>query len=308
MRLKLYFDKYKYNLMSEGGLASNTISSYINDLRLFFGEVDKDPEKVENKDIISYLSDLYEVGLAPGSISRKRSALQSFFNFLNENIFNETLPIDFAKIPSVKFQYNLPDIISKEEIISFLDSFPEDNEQNFRNKVILELLYSCGIRISELIDLSTHSIFYDEMSIKVIGKGRKQRFLPLSDYMLKLLKRYVLECRPYFKEKSSKNTDVLFLNKTGTGFSRMGLWKMIHKAAFIYGISKHFSPHTFRHCFATHLVEAGVNLRIVQELLGHASISTTQIYTNTDIKYLIENHRVAHPKSKHQLNKNIMEI
>ncbi|MCK9328263.1 MAG: tyrosine-type recombinase/integrase [Candidatus Cloacimonetes bacterium] len=295
---RVLFQKYRFNLLSENGLSQNTVDSYINDLNLFFSTYPMDAEKITNKEIINYLSSLYELGLAPSSISRKRSALQSFFSYLDQNIFNENLSIDFDKIPSVRYEYHIPEVLSKEEIIDFLDKLPTETIFEIRNKIILELLYSTGLRISELIDLSIHSIHKQDKLLLVCGKGNKQRYVPLSDYILDLLQMYLNTVRLELKVANKTNQDALFLNKFGKKFSRMGLWKMIHKALLEYGISKMITPHTFRHCFATHLVEAGVNLRIIQELLGHTSISTTQIYTNIDIRYLIENHRINHPKNR----------
>ena len=177
----------------------------------------------------------------------------------------------------------------------FLDNLPIDSYLQFRNKVIIELLYNTGIRVSELINLTTHSIFKEDQLLKVVGKGDKQRFLPLSPYMFNLLNEYIYSCRTQFKCK--KNCDTLFLNKIGAKFSRMGMWKIIHQAVIEGGISIPVSPHTFRHNFATHLLEGGVNLKVIKELLGHSSIKTTQVYMNTDVNFMIENHRVYHRRN-----------
>jgi len=299
MENNVLFSKYRYNLLSESGLSKNTVDSYLNDIKLFFDSFPLSIKDITNNEIITYLSDLYEIGLAPSSISRKRSALQSFFYYIDQNIYNETLEINFEKIPSVKYEYHLPDTLSKEEILDFLDKLPTQTTSEYRNKVILELLYSSGLRISELINLTVYSIKKQEKLLLVTGKGNKQRYLPLSDFSFDLLRTYLNSCRLTFKNNSKTNDDTLFLNKFGEKFSRMGLWKIVHKSLLEHGISKKVTPHTFRHCFASHLVEAGVNLRVIQELLGHSSISTTQIYTNVDLRYLIENHRINHPKNKY---------
>jgi integrase/recombinase XerD len=147
-----------------------------------------------------------------------------------------------------------------------------------------------------LINLTTHSIYHDDKLISVIGKGNKQRFLPISDYLLEVIEYYLKNSRSFFLVK--KSPDFLFLNKMGKKFSRMGMWKLVHRAALEHGIAIKITPHTFRHTFATHLLEGGVNLRIIQELLGHSSLRTTQIYTNMDLRFVIENHRNYHPKQR----------
>ena len=284
-------EQYRYNQISELGLSVNTINSYLSDIQLFFKEINKDYTEITNSDIISFLANLTAIELAPASISRKRSALLSFFTFLSDASLNRS--VNFEKIPSINIDYSLPDVLSINEMKDFLDNLPTEKPAQFRNKVILEVLYSTGIRVSELINLTTHNIFPEDMLLKIIGKGNKQRFLPLSKYLFDLLKKYMIDYRPLFK--TTKENDLLFLNKTGEKFSRMGLWKIIHQAVSEGGISTSVSPHTFRHAFATHLLEGGVNLRVIQELLGHSSLKTTQVYTNMDLTYIIENHRNYHP-------------
>ena len=282
--------QYKYNKMSEAGLSLNTINSYLSDINQFLKDVEKDYRVVSNPDIITYLANLYQIGLAPASIARKRSALNSFFDYLAETEINTS--VNFEKIPSIHIEYSLPDVLSANEIIDFLDKLPVEKPTQYRNKVIIEMLYGTGIRVSELINLTTHSISREEMMLKVVGKGNKERFLPLYPTLFKLLEGYVFACRPLY---INKKNDWLFLNKAGEKFSRMGLWKIIHKAVIEAGITIPVSPHTFRHTFATHLLEGGLNLRIIQELLGHSSLKTTQVYTTADLTFLIENHKTYHP-------------
>jgi integrase/recombinase XerD len=291
--IKTLLDKYRYSLLSESGLSDNTIYSYIKDIELFYDFNKTDLLEVTTDEVLKYLSTLYKMEFAPSTISRKRSSLLSFYTFLEANGYH--VKIDFEKVPGVKYDYHFPDVLSSEEMIDFLDKYPMETPQEIRNKTILEVLYSLGVRISELINLTTHSIYKKDKVILVTGKGNKQRYLPLSDYLLELIEHYCEHSRPHYQAKHYD--DYLFLNKSGKKFSRMGLWKIIHQAILAQGINKPVSPHTFRHSFATHLLESGVNLRIIQELLGHSSIKTTQIYTNTDLRYVIENHRMYHPRN-----------
>ena len=319
-------EMYRLSLLSEQGLSKNTINSYINDIVLFFedyiskqsspylggimgsskqsakfvendrdnlySDILKKCESVTTTDIINYIAELKENDQADSTRSRKRSALLSFYTFLEENGFN--IKIDFEKVPSVKMNYHFPDALSIEETIQLLDNIPCETPQDIRNRTILEMLYSTGMRISELLDLTLHNIYFQEKVIMVTGKGSKQRYIPLSDYMLDYINLYLKSSRPFFEKRKSSN--ILFLNKTGGKFSRMGLWKMIHSIILSQGISKTITPHTFRHCFASHLLQNGVNLRIIQELLGHSSISTTQIYIKTDYEFIRENHKL-HPRN-----------
>jgi integrase/recombinase XerD len=298
--------QYNYFLMSESGSSKNTVDCYISDVRLFALDREKSLLDITTTDVIEYLADLYILAFTSATISRKRSSLISFFTFLEENNLN--LKVDFEKVPPVSHTYHLPGIISVEEILTFLDSYPTNNpyyrknksEETYhrmyqRNKTMLEMLYNTGIRISELTNLTTHDYFKTEKLLKVTGKGNKQRFLPLSKFMIKLIDDYLKNCRPYFINQKQIN-DTMFMNKFGKKFSRQGAWEIVHAAARDAGITGEFSPHSFRHAFATHLLEGGVNLRIIQELLGHTSIKTTQIYTNTDLEFVIENHRQYHPR------------
>ena len=284
---------YKLSLLSEDGFSINTINSYIYDINLFFEYFQKDILEITTDDIIKYLSELNKFGIAPSSRSRKRSSLLSFYKYLENHDYSQK--VDFEKIPTIKYDYQFPDVLSTDEMINLLDNFPMDSPQDIRTKTILETLYSTGIRISELINLNFHSIYYEEKLMLIKGKGNKHRFLPLSDYMIELLEYYTQKSRIFFVK--NKSDDTIFLNKFGKKFSRMGMWKSIHVALLQQGIYTKVTPHTFRHSFATHLLEGGVNLRIIQELLGHTSINTTQIYTHMDWKYILDEHVRCHPRN-----------
>jgi integrase/recombinase XerD len=294
--LEKILTNYSHYLISDEGLSENTIKSYISDIRFFFDYNKKDFLDITTNDMLTYFAELYNAELSPSTIARKRSSFVSFFNYLES--LGYVTKVDFEKIPSIKYDYSFPDSITAEEMIEMLDKCPMESPKQIRDKAILELLYSTGIRISELINLTTHNIYSENKLILITGKGNKQRYLPLSNYLFDLLNHYINYSRVHFRKK--QYNDFIFLNRFGEKFSRMGLWKIIHEILIKQGINKSVSPHSFRHAFASHLLEAGVNLRIIQELLGHSSIKTTQIYTNTDLKYIIEEHRRCHPRSQQQ--------
>ena len=287
-------EQYKFHLLADGGFSQNTLASYISDVNLFLIELGMDFKEITNDDIENYMSLLKkDRELASSTRSRKRSSIISFFKFLEH--YEYKVKVDVENLDSVKYSYHFPFALSQDEMLQLLDNYPTETPKNIRDKTILETLYSTGIRESELINLTTHSIYFKEKLLLVTGKGNKQRYLPLSDYMVELLTYYIEQCRGHFHGKL--HNDTLFLNRFGKKFSRMGIWKIIYHAISSAGITKKVTPHTFRHSFATHLLEGGVNLRIIQELLGHSSIRTTQIYTNTDLTFLIEEHR-NHPRNK----------
>ncbi len=274
-------------------MADNSVQSYQNDIAGFLEFCPKVLSAYNAHDIISYFLKLQQIGLINTSIARKRVALKQFFSYLAKH--DEFVRIDFEQVPRIKIPKHLPDVLSVEEMFTLLDSLLGENPLQIRNKAMLELLYATGVRISELLGLSIHDIIFPEKVILVRGKGSKQRFVPVIDNVLELVKDYLHSTRPVLL-KFRKN-DFLFLNHFGNKLSRMGFWKILHKAAAEAGIKKEITPHTFRHSFATHLLEAGVNLRIVQTLLGHSSLNTTQIYTHVDTQYLVETHRLYHPRA-----------
>ena len=245
------------------------------------------------QDVTNYLTDLKNIGLVNTSIARKRVALKQFFNFLEDN--EENIQVDFDQVPKIKIGQYLPDYLDVETMLKLLDGLPTSTPLEKRNKVMLELLYATGMRVSELLNLTIHNINFSEQVILIKGKGSKQRFVPFVDSVALLLNEYLNEVRPILLK--FEHTDILFLNNRGQKLSRMGFWKILHKITQEAGLKQEVTPHTFRHSFATHLLEAGVNLRIVQALLGHSSLNTTQIYTHIDTRYLIETHRLYHPRA-----------
>lgn len=288
-----YVNSYRYHLEVEKGLAANSVSSYVHDVKDFLASCELDAEKVEAQNVVDYFVALKELGIASSSLARKRSALKGFFDFL----VREEVPcrIEFANVPTVKYHQQLPDVLSAHEMSRLLNSIPSETPLGVRNKALMELLYASGLRISEAITLTTHDISWQERMVRVSGKGSKQRIVPVASISLKAVERYYLVARQQLLKE--KQTDILFLNNRGGGLSRMGVWKIIDTHCREIGMKKHVSPHTFRHSFATHLLENGANLRVIQMLLGHASINTTQIYTNIDTKFIIEQHSKYHPRA-----------
>lgn len=293
-QLTALLNSFVYFVKVEKGMAENSVESYRGDIRDFLlyntrAIVDYTPE-----DITEYLATLAGLGLANTSLARKRVALKQFFGFLQDN---EVIPcLDFDKVPRIKLGKYLPDVLDVDTMLSLLDGLPTETCLERRNKVMLELLYGTGMRVSELLGLSVHDINFTDQVILVRGKGSKQRFVPYVDVLQELLRAYLAQTRPELLK--FKNSDLLFLNNRGGKLSRMGFWKILQKQALKAGLKQQITPHTFRHSFATHLLEAGVNLRIVQSLLGHSSLNTTQIYTHVDTKYILEIHKCYHPRAK----------
>ncbi|MBT3756015.1 MAG: tyrosine recombinase [Candidatus Cloacimonetes bacterium] len=283
---------YQFHLKVEKGLSKNSIESYENDICNLLTQTDKDIEKITNKDIIDFFVTLQEMGLTNTTIARKRSSIRSFLKFLIEEEVGISADVD--DIPSIKPSQRLPDVLSVKQMLKLLDSIPNQKPTDIRNKAMLELMYATGIRISETINLSMHNVYWDDKVVRVLGKGGKQRVVLIAQKSLTYLADYFNSARSVLRK--DKNTDILFLNRFGNKLSRMGVWKVIDKITTEAGISKHVSPHTFRHSFATHLLEAGANLRAVQMLLGHSSINTTQIYINIDSTFIMQEHRLYHPR------------
>ncbi len=289
---KAYLNSFRYHLKVEKGLSDNSVSSYFSDIKDFFEYTNQRIEDITVRFVIDYFVSLQQIGLTNSSLARKRSSLKSFIRFLEEE--EVALKLDFSEIPPIKYSQKLPDVLSLKEMLKFLDSIPVATALESRNKAMLELMYASGLRISEVIELTIHDVIWEEALVRVMGKGSKQRIVPIAEESLAFLKKYYqIDRQRILKEKQ---TAVLFLNRFGNKLSRMGIWKMIDKQTKLAGIKKHVSPHTFRHSFATHLLEAGANLRVVQMLLGHSSINTTQIYTNIDNRFIIKEHKLYHPR------------
>ena len=289
-------NKYLNYLMIERGVSQNTLESYRRDLhRFIFFFADKgitDAGKITAQDVIAYLVWLKDEGLAATSMNRVLAALRGFYKFLFREKSIEQTPL--AHIELAKVWMRLPDTLSREEMNLILAQPGTDTAQARRDSAMLELLYATGIRVSELIELKMSSINWQVGFLIVMGKGSKERIVPIGKTAYDCAKLYIDEARPQLLQKN--NNDILFLNRFGNKFTRQGLWKIVVRYAKKALLQKKVHPHTFRHSFASHLLEGGADLRSVQVMLGHADISTTQIYTHITRERLREIHRKFHPR------------
>jgi integrase/recombinase XerD len=238
---------------------------------------------------------LAEMGLQPSSQARIVSGVRAFYKYLTLEDWIAESPADFLEPP--KLGRKLPVVLSPEEIDAMINTIDRSKPEGERNVALFETLYSCGLRVSELIGLSLTHVHREEGFVQVIGKGNKERLVPISDRALKHIDLYMKYVRNHMEVKT-QSRNLVFLNNRGEGLSRQSVFLMIKKAAMLAGVKKVISPHSFRHSFATHLVEAGADLRAVQEMLGHESITTTEIYTHLDRNYLAETLTQFHPRSK----------
>ena len=289
------FSDFRYHLQTDKRLSSNTVSAYMTDLELYGEFLVKyqnlrDITIVNEDHINKYIASLKRANMSKQTISRKIIAIKEFHKFLYSEKISDEDPAKFIDLP--KPSKPLPVVLSKDEINRMLESIETDTPLGLRNKAMIETLYASGLRISELVGLSTADIHLREKYIVVVGKGNKERMVPLGDMAVLALRNYIEKGRPFLSKKPG---NTLFYNYQGNSISRQSLYKYIVKLAKDNGIEKEISPHTIRHSFATHLLEGGTDLRIVQELLGHEDISTTQIYTHIDRLRLKEMYEHTHP-------------
>jgi integrase/recombinase XerD len=281
-------------LYLEKGLALNTVDSYKCDISLFLSYLESQSVElleVDERIVVDYLAFCSRSGLNHRSIARYISSIRSLFRFMqNEAIMKKDPTVNLSRPKSVK---NPPEYLTLEEVEILLDMPEQKTVLGLRDKTIMELLYSCGLRISEVTALEVSNVNFAERFILVYGKGKKERIVPFGKRAQILLRAYIDTSRNALLKKSSCSS--LFLNFRGEPLSRKGLWKIINGYARRSGINKPIKPHILRHSFATHLIQNGADLRIVQELLGHADIATTQIYTHLDRGTLIDMHRKYHP-------------
>lgn len=282
--------RYRVYMRLEKHLAANTVESYMRDLEQFahfiLHRYDVEPRKVEQTMVERFLDWLYQSKRQKSSQARALSGVKSFFNYLLLEEKIESSPAEFITTP--KSSRTLPDILSTAEIDRLINIIDNSTPKGLRDQAILELLYSCGLRVSELCELQIGDLFFGEGFIRVTGKGDKQRMVPISSIARDRIQLY-METRK--QKKGSK--DVVFLNNRGTKLTRVMIFTIIRQAAARAGIEKRISPHTLRHSFATHLLEGGADIRQVQELLGHENILTTEVYTHLEISHLretVENH------------------
>ena len=268
---------YRNYLRIERRMSPNTVTSYCHDVEEFLKFVGYSPAAITSEDIEHYLGHVTSAGLSKRSTARLLSALRNFFDWCVEEGEIKDNPCDRVDAP--KLGKYIPSVLSVEEVSSILESVDLKAPFGKRNRAILEVLYGCGLRVSEAASLKISHVYLTEGFIDVIGKGDKQRLVPLGEVAAEAIRAYLPE-RPAPAERRFE--DILFLNKFGEPLSRVSIFKLVKDQAMVAGIHKEISPHTFRHSFATHLIENGADLRIVQEMLGHESILTTEIYTHID--------------------------
>jgi len=302
MNFHQYSEEFLNYSRIERGLSNNSISAYTRDLRRFHVFLSKRKVEVrdfQQKELDEFIIGLNEEKLAISSINRVISTLRSFYGYLEREhqFVNPMKDVESRKIP-----LRLPKALTIAQITSLIEgSSSEDDLISLRNKAILELLYSTGGRVSEIVGINLSDIFEsnDVRVIKLRGKGGKERVVPMGSFSIKALDDYVVRVRPSLQLKSSKSkSEALFLNQRGTRLSRQSAWRIVVDSARSSGLSEGISPHVFRHSFATHLLDGGADIRVVQELLGHSSVTTTQIYTLITIDKIRESYSLAHPRAR----------
>ena len=292
-----YKKGFKAYLQLERSLSDNSVEAYLRDIEKFTQYLQTTgvmtaPEHVGLKDLQQFVKWIGELGMTPSSQSRIISGLRSFYKYsLIENITQKD-PTSLLQTPKLK--RSLPDVLSFEEIEQIIAQIDLSKPEGERNKAILETMYSCGLRVSEIVNLRISGLYTDAGFIRVTGKGDKERLVPIGDAAIRQISIYRKNIRLHLPVKPG-NDDILFLNRRGTKLSRVMIFMILKDLVMKAGIKKNISPHTFRHSFATHLVEGGADLRAVQEMLGHESITTTEIYTHLDREYLRDTLQQFHP-------------
>ncbi len=286
-------------LTIDRGLSLNTKENYERDLLSYLAFMKEESivnlSEIKREHIQKYLITLYERGLNTKSVARHLSAIRTFHQYLMIERICQKNPCDLIESP--KLSRDLPEILSVAEVERLLESFTEETASDLRNHAMVELLYASGLRVSELLALKLEDVHLSMQFIKCRGKGNKERIVPIGELAAEVLERYLETARPKLLKKS---TDLLFLNRFGDSMSRQGFFKILKKQAQIAGITKSLSPHKLRHSFATHLIENGVDLRLVQEMLGHSDIATTQIYTHMSKEHLKDLFEHTHPRATMQ--------
>lgn len=288
---------YLHYLKVERGLSENTINSYGIDLKLFLEYLRENEipsfKQVNKEVIVNYMQSEKNNNKANSSILRSVSSLRKFFQYLVQEKIIEKDPMLLIDTPKKK--QHLPQVLTKEEVEKLLRSPNTGQVLGLRDRAMLELMYATGLRISEIINLKLEDLHLTMGTLQTLGKGHKERIVPVGDEAIKWVNRYLEEARP--KLLKQKRSNYLFLNFHGNNLTRQGVWKNLKAEVRKAGIQKNITPHTLRHSFATHILENGADLRIVQELLGHADISTTQIYTHLSNKQLADIYNRAHPRA-----------
>lgn len=296
----VYKKGFRAYLQLEKSLSENSVEAYLHDIDKFtqflsFNDPVSTPENVRPDHLEKFLQWISELGMTPSSQSRIISGLRNFYKYCLQEQISKTDPTALLETP--KLAKHLPDVLTFEEIEAISNSVDVSTKEGARNKAIIETLYSCGLRVSELVNLRLSCLYFDVGYIRVIGKGDKERLVPVGSPAIKYINIYRHNIRVHLPVIPGFE-DIVFLNRRGKKLSRVMIFIIIKDAAKKAGISKNISPHTFRHSFATHLVEGGADLRAVQEMLGHESITTTEIYTHLNREYLRETLLQFHPAFK----------
>jgi len=301
---KNVIDKYLSYIHLEKGLSDNTAEAYLDDLNKLLSFINNESNigflSLTYADLQHFIAQLNDTGIAARSQARIISGIKSFYHFLLTEAYIDTDPTELLESP--KIGRKLPDVLTENEINKLIDSIDLSKSEGQRNRAMLEVLYSCGLRVSELIGLQFSHIYFDEQFIIVNGKGNKQRLVPISPKAIKEIHNYLIDRNHIIVKKGFEDT--LFLNRRGAALTRVMVFHIIKEQAVIAGIRKKISPHTLRHSFATHLLEGGANLRAIQMMLGHESITTTEIYTHIDREFLRKEIIEHHPRNRNSGREN----
>lgn len=292
---------FKAYLQLERSLSENSVEAYLRDIKkleefCLLKEILVQPEKLNQQQLEQFLNFISELGLSARTQARMLSGLKAFYKYLVVDDIITDDPTELLEAP--KIGRKLPDVLSVEEINALINAIDLSKPEGERNKAMLETMYSCGLRVSELVDLKLSNLMLNEEFIHVFGKGSKERIVPIGSVAIKHINIYIKSIRNHQHNIKKESQDILFLNRRGGKLSRVMVFTIIKKLCEVTGIKKAISPHTFRHSFATHLVEGGADLRAVQEMLGHESITTTEIYTHLNREYLRQAILDFHPRSK----------
>ena len=297
-------EKYTVYLSLEKGLSENTAKAYLDDLHKLVAYLEPIPDTtiltLTYNDLQTFLAGLSDLGISARSQARIISGIKSFYRFLLTDAYITSDPTELLEAP--KIGQKLPEVLTVSEINRLIDSIDLSVAEGQRNRAMLETLYSCGLRVTELIRLQYSNVYFDEQFLIVKGKGNKQRLVPISEKALQEIRNYLYDRNQIKVQKGHEDT--LFLNRRGAGLSRVMVFLIIKEQAKTAGIRKTISPHTFRHSFATHLLEGGANLRAIQMMLGHESITTTEIYTHIDREFLRREITEHHPRNRNYEKEN----
>ena len=286
---------YQMYLKLEKRVSANTIEGYLRDIQKLINYSDKQPLDYSQDDLRDFVHDFASSEYSVRSQARVISGLKSFFGYLQLEDFREDNPTSLLETPKIGMK--LPDVLSEKEIDKMIEVIDLSKPEGQRNRAIIEVLYGCGLRVSELINLKISDLFFDDGFIRVIGKGNKQRLVPISDYTIKYINWYKESIRIHLPIQAGFE-DFLFLNRRGKNLTRVMIFTIVKELSIIAGVKKTISPHTFRHSFATHLLKNGADLRAIQLMLGHESITTTEIYTHVDQEFIRDAIIKFHPRNK----------